>query len=268
VRAAAQGGEDSHSGESSQPVEQEEAHESGIEPDESESGHGIGPSVPDPWTARLERVRDTLDRARRIQAWVDAREGRTHADAARWERVSRARISQIVKLLKLAPEIIEDIERPGRVGKVPGELELRQLAGLERKQQVQRYRDLLDLDEKLRPLPRSRQSRARDAGIQARGRGLAHHLARARHLRALVDSGRYSSISALAREEGISRSRVTHLLNLLDLHPAILAAIDVPLEQEPPVNEFDLRGIAVHLDKQRQLREWRALLRKRKAHGG
>ena len=118
-----------------------------IGPRESESGHGIGPSRPDPWSARLQKVRATLDRARRFEAWTLAGVGRTPADVARREKLTRARVSQILRLLKLAPEIIEDVERPGRTGRTLGELELRGLSMKPRKDQVRQYRALLGLDE-------------------------------------------------------------------------------------------------------------------------
>ena len=63
----------------------------------------------------------------------------------------------------------------------------------------------------------------------------------------------------LARHEKVSAARVSQLLNLLDLAPEILAAIDVPPGEEPAVTERELRGIAVMLDHGRQMREWRRL---------
>jgi hypothetical protein len=117
-----------------------------IGPRESESGHGIGPGRRDPWAPRLKRVRATLARARAIQDWLDADSTRKAADVARREHVTRARISQLLLLLKLSAEIRADIQQPGRTGAVLGELELRMLAPLPAKEQVRRYRALLGLD--------------------------------------------------------------------------------------------------------------------------
>jgi hypothetical protein len=185
---------------------------------------------------------------------------RTAADVARREKLTRARVSQLLRLLKLAPEIIADIDRPGRRGRVLGELELRQLAGLGRKEQVKRYRGKLGLDDRGKVTAEGKAAEAEARPKQARHRGLAQHLARARRYQDLVESGRFHTMTALAMAEGVSVSRVSQVLNLLDLHPEIIAAIDVPPEREPPVTERELRGIAVILDKERQIREWRMMV--------
>jgi hypothetical protein len=57
----------------------------------------------------------------------------------------------------------------------------------------------------------------RTAAKQARPRGLAAHLAHARELQVLVESGRFSSIRAIGKHQGLSGARVSQLLNLLDL---------------------------------------------------
>jgi hypothetical protein len=232
----------------------------GIGPRETELGHGIGPTLPDPWAARIQKVRAALDRARRFQGWMLAQADRSAADVARREKLTRARVSQLLRLIKLAPEIIADIDRPGRTGRVLGELELRQLAGLGRKEQVKRYRAKLGLDLQGKVTADGKVAEAEARPKQARNRGLAQHLARARLYRELVESGRFQTMTELAMSEGVSVSRVSQLLNLLDLHPDIIAAIDVPPEQEPPVTERELRKVAVILDKERQTREWRVLL--------
>ncbi|MFZ5480661.1 MAG: hypothetical protein ACOZNI_28115 [Myxococcota bacterium] len=152
--------------------------------------------------------------------------------------------------MKLAPEIWRDIEQPGRTGPVLGEKELRMLAALGSKEQVQRYRAMLGLD----------QAQEADVGVDvrkhARHRGLAQHLAHARELQALVETGRYSSVRALARSVGLSGTRVSQLLSLLDLAPEILAAIEAAGEGELGVTEKELRGIA-RMEERGQMREWR-----------
>jgi hypothetical protein len=64
---------------------------------------GDGSSVPIPRIARL------LALAIRLEALIRQRRIRDYAEIARRGRVSRARMSQIVKLLDLAPDIQEQI---------------------------------------------------------------------------------------------------------------------------------------------------------------
>lgn len=227
---------------------------SGIGPRGTESGHGNGTRRVDPWAGRLERVRATLARARRLQEWIADEEGRNMADAARAEGVTRARVSQLFLLLKLVPEIRGDIERPGRTGKVPSELELRQIALLERSVQYDRYRAMLGLDE-----PRDDRAERRAAKTQARNRGLRCHLERARELRALIDTGRFASIADLGRYAGMSGPRAQQLLNLLELHPDILAAVD--RGDADHVSERNIREVTRLRTPDAQLEAWAALAR-------
>ncbi len=199
----------------------------------------------------MKRVRATLARARAVQDWLDCEPGRKAADVARREHLTRARICQLLRLLKLAPAIRSDIQQPGRTGAVLGELELRMLAPLPHKEQVRRYRALLGLD-----APSPGDERPRTAAKGGRNRGLAAHLARARELHALVESGPFGSITAIGRHEGMSGTRVTQLLGLLDLHPEILAAIDAAGDENLGLKEKKLRVIA-RLPEGKQLREWR-----------
>lgn len=148
--------------------------------------------------------------------------------------------------MKLAPGISKDIEQPGRTGPVLGEGELRMLAGVGTREQVRRCRAPLGLDRKEEGVP--------DVGKQARHRGLAQHLTHARELQALVASGRFSPIRALAKHHGLSGTRVSQLLGLLDLAPEILAAMEAAREEELGVTEKELRRIA-RLEVRVQLRE-------------
>lgn len=50
-------------------------------------------------------------------------------------------------------------------------------------------------------------------------------------------------------------------LSLLDLHPEIIAAIDVLPEDAPPVNERELRT-AERMPEDKQVREWKRLLKR------
>jgi hypothetical protein len=222
---------------------------SGIAPRRTESGQGIGPRRMDPWAGRLARVRATLARAKRLQDWIDAAPGRNKAEAARMEGVTRARVSQLFLLLKLVREIKADIERPGRTGKVPSEAELRQIALLDRSVQYERYRAMLGLDE-----PHDGRAERRAAKTQARNRGLQCHLARARELQALLETGRFASMADLARYAGMSGPRASQLLDLLGLHPEILAAID--RGEADHVSERNLRLVTRLQDPDDQLFRW------------
>lgn len=80
---------------------------------------------PDP-APRMPRVTRLMALAVRYQAMVDAGELRDFADIARLGYVSRARITQIMNLSNLAPEIQEHLLFP--IGFLPPERRLRPLA--------------------------------------------------------------------------------------------------------------------------------------------
>jgi len=65
----------------------------------------------DPWAGALARVRAQLDRARQWQAWIDEDPERCAADLARRQKLSRARVSQVLKLLTLDATILADLDR-------------------------------------------------------------------------------------------------------------------------------------------------------------
>ena len=66
------------------------------------------------------------------------------AELARRQGLSRARVSQIRSMLRLAPEVLADLESEERSGPVPSEVELRKLAQVRpRFEQVGRYRELV-----------------------------------------------------------------------------------------------------------------------------
>lgn len=60
------------------------------------------------------------------------------------------------------------------------------------------------------------------------------------------------------KHHGLSGTRVSQLLGLLDLAPESLAAIEAAGEEELGVTEKELRRIA-RLPEARQIREWRKL---------
>ncbi len=64
-----------------------------------------GPEVPD--TARIPRITRLMALAIKFQDMVDRGEVRDYADLARLGYVTRARVTQIMNLLNLAPEIQE-----------------------------------------------------------------------------------------------------------------------------------------------------------------
>jgi hypothetical protein len=90
----------------------------------------------------LARLEAQLRRAREFRAWIDAEPGRRAADLARRGGLTRARVSQILKLCRLAPEVVAAIEA-GCEDWVPSERELRELAGIAgADSQLTRYREL------------------------------------------------------------------------------------------------------------------------------
>ncbi len=198
-------------------------------------------------------MRATLAKARAISDWIDCEPCRRPADAARREHVTQARICQLLRLMRLAPDIWKDIEQTGRTGPVLEGKELRMLAGAGTREQVRRYRALLGLDQKEEAGGES----LPDVRKAARHRGLVQQLAHARELHALVESGRFSSVRALARHAGLSGTRASQLLGLLDLAPGILAAIEAAGGQE-------LRRRIARMEERGQLREWRRLLHRKR----
>jgi hypothetical protein len=162
--------------------------------------------------------------------------------------VTPARVSQLLLLLKLAPEVMADLERADRPGKVPREVDLRQLAALDRSEQRARYLAAFGGDDSPSARPQGRPGKP---GLQA-------HLARARGLHELLVSGRFASIAELGRHVGLSASRVGQLLNLADLHPEILAEIDHG--DAVRISESALRRLAQLTDKAAQLEAWRQVV--------
>jgi hypothetical protein len=209
-------------------------------PGERATGHACGPAggepsdAPpvDPWAGALARVRHQLTRARRWQTWLDAAPERTRADVARREGLSRARVSQVLKLLELDPSILADLDRPDRTGPVPSELVLRRTAALPSKAaQRRRYAAVC-----VPSAPVSGGAFRRDdpgARPVPRNEAFAHALERARRYQAWLDDGTHASLASIGRAEGISGSRVGQLLSLLHLAPEIVAVLEGPREGLP-----------------------------------
>jgi hypothetical protein len=93
----------------------------------------------------MSRVAELLRKAMEWQRQLDAGEVDTRADIARREGITRARVTQIVAMLRLAPEIQEHIlATPESVGRPPiSERALRHIARNEDpKQQLAEFRCL------------------------------------------------------------------------------------------------------------------------------
>jgi hypothetical protein len=223
----------------------------GIAPRSAESRHVESRHVPerldasdeddvseDPWATRRRALRGHLLRALNFRERIDQGLVANAAAVAAEEGLTRARVCQLLKLLDLAPEVLDDLEDKDGVGPVPSEHKLRKLAGVRPvEDQVERYRELVEAEAVSQhqggkpkpPLPR---------------RGFQHLFRRARRYHAMLESGEAPSLEALAREEGISSTRVRQVLMLLQLPPEVVESMDVPAIQLPPgLREKDLRRL-------------------------
>ena len=224
---------------------------------EDAAGHGCGPagdeSPVDPWAGALARVRTQLARARRWQDWLDAAPDRTRADLARRESLSRARITQVLKLLTLDPSILADLDRPDRSGPVPSELVLRRTAALPSLAAQRRQYAAACVPS----TPVSGGVCPRDAPAAKpvpRNEAFTHALERARRYQASLDEGTHASLADIGRAEGISGPRVGQLLSLLHLAPEIVAVLERPREALPKgLTRKAVREIARERDENAQL---------------
>ncbi|MCE9635860.1 MAG: hypothetical protein K8T90_09160 [Planctomycetes bacterium] len=93
---------------------------------------------------------------------------------------------------------------------------------------------------------------------------VARLVALAHRFAALVESGEVRDYADVARLAGVTRARVTQIMNLLHLAPDIQEAIlDLPrtLHGPDPFFEFDIRKIAAQPLWSTQRQMWRALNR-------
>jgi hypothetical protein len=193
---------------------------SGCGPDGGAAGHGGGPDL---WEQARQRVVAHLDRAARYQAWLDEHPNRSAAELAKQEGLSRARVSQTLSLGRLPPEVVADLRRSDRTGAVPREKDLWVLARMaNRWNAVERYRKLVAQDPEVAPVPRG-----------PKQRGFQHQLERARRYQAMLDAGEHETVASIGRAEGLSYQRVGQLLQLLQLAPDLVAALDVPPDRLP-----------------------------------
>jgi hypothetical protein len=96
---------------------------------------------------RAPRVIELLRKAREWQALLESGEVRNQADIARWEGITRARVTQIMAMLRPAPEIQESILSTPDTASRPAisELALRPIAQLEDpKDQTARFQELIE----------------------------------------------------------------------------------------------------------------------------
>jgi hypothetical protein len=200
----------------------------------TEDGERVNVEV-DPWADARQRVHATLERAMQYREALLGPGRLTVARLAEREGVAPARITEATGLLRLPASVLAEL-REGRRA-VPT---VKDLMALSRERDadavVERYRRLCQDIE--------RGGSGRRAGMPKQ-KGFQHLLARARRYQELLASGQYASMSQLARAEGITHARVGHLLDLLALSPAILEAIDVPVENAPTgLTHEELRKVA------------------------
>jgi hypothetical protein len=182
----------------------------------------------DPWATRRRALRGHLQRARIFRERIDRGLIANAAAVATEEDLTRARVCQLLKLLDLAPEVLVDLKDEDGVGPVPSEHRLRKLAGVRPvDDQVERYRLLVEAGIASRrdatglpmcPLPRQ---------------GFQHLFRRARRYYAMLKSGDAPSMESIARAEGISSTRVRHILMLLQLPPEMVEKVDVASGDRP-----------------------------------
>jgi hypothetical protein len=90
---------------------------------------------------------------------------------------------------------------------------------------------------------------------------VAQMLALAHRLQAAIDSGEHEDQAALARAFGLTRGRITKLLDLTLLAPDIQEEV-LFLEAEhgrEPLTESDLHAVSRHMNWNDQRRAWRSL---------
>ena len=192
----------------------------------------------DPWATRRRALRGHLHRARRFRERIDQGQVANAAAVAAEEGLTRARVCQLLKLLDLAPEVLDDIEDEDGVGPVPSEHKLRKLAGVRPvEDQVERYKELYEGEA-------SGRERGGTSPPPPR-RGFQHLFRRARRYHTMLESGEAPSMEAIARAEGISSTRVRQILMLLQLPPEVTVRVDGPRGEIPSnMTEKSLRDLA------------------------
>ena len=182
--------------------------------------------VEHPWAGRRAALRGHIARARSFRHDIDRYVVKNAAEIAGREGLTRARVSQLFRLLKLALEVLADLEDEDGVGPVPREVELRKLAGVKSPElQLAQYQRLCGAEAAGRA-PRRGATRGRPPQ-----RGLQHLFERARRYHAALEAGTFESLEELGRSEGVTGRRIAHLLQLLQLDLEIIEVVDVPADQ-------------------------------------
>lgn len=101
-----------------------------------------GPAPVLPPVARVPRVARLMALALKFEAMIEAGEVRDYAELARLGHVTRARMSQIMSLMNLAPDIIEQLLHLPTVAKGRDPVVLRDLLPVAGKVEWQRQRRL------------------------------------------------------------------------------------------------------------------------------
>ncbi len=219
------------------------------------SRQGIATSWEDPWATRRAGLRRSIQRARWLQEDLDRGRAESAAALAAREELSRARVSQLLRLLRLAPAILEELDDATIHGAVPREADLRKLPDLQGEQaQLAAYRRLCDKESR-----KLQGRRVRPCRVVGR-RGYAHLFERARRYHQALASKQVASIAALGRAEGVSAGRVGQILAMLYLAPDIIEQLEASDEALPGVTEKELRRIARIRDLDRQREEFAGLV--------
>ena len=190
------------------------------------AGHGRGPRQPAPnrWLPMRERMRATLERARRYARII--REDRlTQEELASREGVSGPRVNQVLSFLRLDPSILGDLTDLTSSEPIPSMDELFAIGRLPSgRAQVTRYRAICAA---------LKGQRAGEQAQAARQRGFQHLFAQARGWQAALDAGTYRSLRELGRSEGLTAHRVAQVLDLLTLPSDVQAMLDSPADRLP-----------------------------------
>ena len=232
-----------------------ESRQSAFPPNAPESRQIIPPNREDPWATRRDALRASIARARAMKQDIASGREKNAAAIATREGLTRARVSQLLRLLRLAPTIIAGLEDTTANGAAPREVELRKIAGLASEQaQVAAY-------EKLCLQESSKRQRRKTKPRQVVGRkGYRHLFDQARSYHEALATKRVKSIAALGRSEGVSGSRVGQIMVLLYLAPDIIEQLESTDESLPGVTVKELRRIARIRDQERQRKEFEELL--------
>ena len=175
---------------------------------------------------------------------IQTGEAANAAEVSRMEGLTRARVSQLLGLLRLVPAILDDLEDKEGTGPVLTEGSLRKLSMLAAARQPSQYGKLIE-EEDRRGRPKVKvNGTARRSREHLPRRGFSHLLDQARRYQALLDFGDVRSLEEIAQREGVSASRVGQVLGLLQLAPDIVDLADRPVDHKKPITHRELLRIA------------------------